>query len=359
MLARSNSDETLVTQHEYGSHNYDHNHPPERHDVDYSRHDRAGDLSDLTSLLTTGSDETLTNNVKILGQPISSYTVRELPIVSTFLQPGVLIFPSLQSLDVYTEKNLLEDETEKYRSQGLGVPLLQTSTPMLSIFKINSPLMVIYRYTHANQKSVFCKVYFRILTTNVTCYILIFRLDTGGLKTVVLMNNGIKPSVDFVYRSTKVRVTGVTGTTSTFANGLIQLYILQDPSPMLCDDMVVHNTLETINSSIKHVKVSVGEPNALYKALRFQKKATLTKLMNEGKALINTPLATFVDNGDEKIKGLNLFRNGTIKIFETANDGENNTDTLIITTILLVLREQEFRKIRGNNKPTFVNHHNN
>ena len=123
--------------------------------------------------------------------------------------------------------------------------------------------------------------------------------------------------------------------------------------------MSVQNTVETINSSIKNVKVSVNESNKLYNSLKFQKKATLTKLMNEGKTLINTPLATFVDDGDEKFKGLNLFKNGTIKIFETTNDNENNTNTLIMTSILLVLREQEFRKFRGNNKPTFVNHHNN
>ena len=87
-----------------------------------------------------------------------------------------------------------------YHSQGLGIPLLQTSTPMLSIFKINSPFMLIYKYNNSNEKSVFCKVYFRILTNNITCYILIFQLDNGELKTVVLMNNGIRPSVDLLYR---------------------------------------------------------------------------------------------------------------------------------------------------------------
>lgn len=360
-LSRTNSDETLVTQREYPSPRQNQNtRQHEYDDNNYSLYNRSGDLSDLNSLFTSGSEETVTNNVKILGYPITSYTsVRELPIVSTFLQPGVLVFSSLKSLDIYSQKNLSTEKTELYHLQGLGIPLLQTSTPMLSIFKINSPFMLIYKYNKLNEKSVFCKVYFRILTNNITCYILIFQLDSGELKTVVLMNNGIRPSVDLLYENTKIRITGVTGTTSTFANGFIQLYILQNSSPSLTDEMSVQNTVETINSSIKNVKVNVNESNKLYNSLKFQKKATLTKLMNEGKTLINTPLATFVDNGDEKFKGLNLFKNGTIKIFETSNDNENNTNTLIMTSILLVLREQEFRKFRGNNKPTFVNHHNN
>ncbi|CUM45247.1 uncharacterized protein AC631_02524 [Debaryomyces fabryi] len=360
-LSRTNSDETLVTQNQ--SNTVGQNQNPRQYEDranSYDLYSRSGEISDLSSLFTSGSEETVTNNLKILGYPITSYTtVRELPIVSTFLQPGVLIFSSLKSLDIYSQKNLSPEETKLYHSQGLGIPLLQTSTSMLSIFKINSPFLIIYKYNKANEKSVFCKVYFRILTNNVTCYILIFQLDNGELKTVVLMNNGVKPSVDVVYENTKIRITGVTGTTSTFANGFMQLYILQNSSPSLCDDMTIQNTLESINSSIKNVKVNVSDSNELYSSLKcHQRKATLTRLMNEGKALINTPLATFVDNGDEKFKGLNLFKNGTIKIFETTNDNENNNNMLIMTSILLVLREQEFRKFRGNNKPTFVSHHN-
>lgn len=358
-LTRSNSEDTLVTENEYDPHGQRYPRRPLQQDIRGTQ-DRSGDISELSSLFTAESEETVTNNVKVLGHPITSYTrVRELPIVSSFLQPGVLIFSSLRSMEVYSQKNLTADETERYHAQGLGVPLLQTSTPMLNIFKINAPFMLIHRFNQANEKTLFCKVYFRILTNNVTCYILIFLLENDELRTVVLMNNGIKPSVDLILENTKLRATGVTGTTSTFANGFIQLYILQDSAPTLCDDMHIRNTIQTINSSIKNVKVSVGESNELYRCLRFQKKTSLNKLMNKGKSLTNTPLATFVDDGDEKVKGANLFRNGTIKLFETTNEYDNNTNTLMITSILLMLREQETRKSRGSNKPTFVNHHNN
>lgn len=336
-LVRVPSDETLVSQYE-----------------------QSVDMSDLNSLVTNTSEETMSHNTRIFNEHISSYScVREFPIVSTFMHPGVLLFSSSKSLEAYSQKNLSAEQVEANHSQGLGIPILQTSTPVLNIFKKNSPFLIIYKFNSKHERVLFCKVYFKILANNITCYVMVFQLDDDSLKTVVLLNNGVKPSVDFTYESTKVRATGVTGTTSTFANGLIKLFIMKDTASMLCDDILIDNALEDINSPIKNFKMKMNKSSELYSSLVQQNRSTVGRIMGSAEPQVNIPFATFVDNGDEKIKGINIVKNGTIKLFDTNNDTDVNNKTLMISSILLVLREQEFTKNKGNSKPTFVHHNTN
>lgn len=311
--------------------------------------------SDLASVLSAGSDQTLVNNVKIFGSPVGSYRViREFPIVSPLLQLDVLVFPSNKSLEVYARKDMSDEERNALNEEGLGVPLLETSTSVLSIFKKHAPYMEIYKYKTLHQKEVFCKVYFKLLDNNLTCFFLIFKLSDDSCETVILMNNGLKPSVDAIYHNSKVRVLGVTGTASTFASSNTRLFVMERSSPSLADDVDIENLPNDIAAPFKNVKVKIRETNKLYVSLKKSDRSVCNSLELVARHLVNIPFASFTDNGDHKLKGVYLKRNGTIRTFE-ALDKELNDTTLITVCILLVLREQEFRKNKGNKKPTFVN----
>ncbi|CAK7892982.1 hypothetical protein CAAN1_01S12596 [[Candida] anglica] len=323
--------------------------------------------SDLISLITNESEETVLNDdIRIFQCPISTYTKRlELPVVSNFLSPGVMVFASNESLSAY-QKEMNHKETVK--SDGgiepttLAQPILYTSTSVWSIFKKNSPFMEIHQNI-SGIRHEFCKVYFRILATNLTCYILNFKFEGSGLtKTVILLNNNsCRPSVDFIYQGSKVRITGITGATSTFGTGFIKSFILDDDTPHLAHDLDINikgGKSDPIKEEnlIKNMKISTSSGNQLANLLIGGKSnSVIFRNMMNGKNLINTPFATYLDNGDKRIMGTKLNRHGTIGCFESPESSKPiSENSLVITCIILVLREQEYRKNKGNNKPTFV-----
>ena len=371
----------------------------------------ADNAEDNRSLVTQVSDETLDANLKIFNIPASQYSIfRELPIASAIFNPGVMLFSSMASLGAYVRKNKdsfkdkdglkakdgSKDEDGSKGKNGLkgkigskgkaglkaidglkgkddskgkdgsdyqrddtpnknlGVPILLTSNPMLNLFMRNSPFLVIYKYNDKHEKSVFCKAYFRVLANNLTSNVLYFSLNDGSTKMVTLLINGISPSVDLILDSTKIRITGVTGTTSTFANGLIQLYIMKNSCPSLADGLNLHGQVDPANHSLKNIKVEVDSSNELYNSLVKQERPKLKRLVSEGENLFHLPFASFVDTGDRKLKGLSVCQNGVLRLFSTNDNPTVCDDTLILCCIILVLREQEFRKNKGNKKPALV-----
>lgn len=326
--------------------------PPAYEDID------ARTSSDLNSLITNDSDETIYNSTKIFNTPISSFTKRrEFPVVSHFMYPGAMVFKSLEDLQQY--KSQLNDTAGSSSSTPVH-PILHTSVPVLGLFKKNSPFMVIYKYDSVTGTKVeYCKVYFKILDNKLTCYILVFAKGMVSFENhfspvILLNNNSCKPSVDFEFQNTKVRITGVSGATSTFGKGLLKTLIMERSSPNLSDGLEVNFNNQNI---IKTIKVNVSKENRLAQSLISNKfnHLTFSSLMNKGRQLVNVPFATYIDNGDKRI-GSMLVRHCTINCLDV---GENNGDeisenTMILTCINLVLREQEYRKNKGNNKPTFV-----
>lgn len=305
------------------------------------------DVSELISHFSRNSESTLTDNLEIFNESIGNYNVlRELPVVSSFLQQGVYVFSSMKSAEIYSNKNLSSEELDLYHSQGLGVPLLQTTSSMLSIFNPTSPFMTINRYKNATEKYEVCKVYFKIVSNHVSCYTLILNLQ-GGPKAVILLNNGIHPSTDFVWENTKCRVVGVTGAVSTFGNCLIKVYAMNEKSKLLSDDLEVK-----LKSTLKRMKIKMSDTNELCEAIRKGDKSKVKALVDQSKPLINIPVGTFIDNGSVKLLG-KIVKHGTMKIFDSSST-DMSENSMVLACILLTLREQEYRKNKGNNKPTFI-----
>lgn len=309
------------------------------------------DVTDLSSLLTTNSDETAFDDLKVFGKSLTRYTQRrDFPIVLNFLSPGSMVFKSVESLARYQDelKNNIGHEGH------LTYPILHISVPVLGIFKKNSPFMVIHRYGDRGAKYEYCKVYFKILEQNLSCYILVFASHSHD-PIVMLNNNSCRPSVDLDLDDTKVRITGVSGATSTFGTGLIKTFLLSDTSPHLCDRLGVTFDRDNV---IKTIKIATLKDNELGRLL-VGNKSNSTRFRNLmlPQYLIDVPFAKYIDLGDKRI-GSMLVRHGSISCFDekdfSGGRDEISNTALIIVCINLVLREQELRKNKGNNKPTLV-----
>ncbi|KAK6458243.1 uncharacterized protein RJT20DRAFT_133683 [Scheffersomyces xylosifermentans] len=331
-LVRSNSDQTLSTLVESSESSLSRN----------EGNDSAtgNDVSDLASVFTSGSEETLTNHpVNLMGRSITAYSwMKQIPIVSTFLHSGVLVFKSANSFEKYQMGE--KDDT---------FPILQTVSSKLSIFKKSSPIMTILRYKSSVEKYEFCKVYFKIYSTHINYYVLKFNYgDDVPEETVILLNNNSnKPTVDFEYLNSKFRIVGVTGTSSTFGtNGLIKIFVMKEKADLLTRDVTVINP-----NDHNKTKIKIGESNSLYKVIERQEKSNINERIDSEQPLVNIPLGCFVDEGNIKLEK-NFMKNGTIKLFDY--QVEHSEESLKMICILLVLREQEYRKYKGDNKPTYV-----
>ncbi|CUM65176.1 uncharacterized protein PRCAT00002804001 [Priceomyces carsonii] len=313
---RRNSEETLVQELPENTEGYDVDTFNRAEDISQDLRSRRDDdiLSFISDTATTMMGGDLFNHLA------ESYRfIRRLSVVCSFLHPDATVLNN-------------------------GRPLLQTSTSVLSVFKKNSLFMDIHKVQADNQKTEFCKAYFRVLSNNLSCYILYLNLSEG-LKTLVIMNNGIKPSNDFIWMDTKCRVTGVTGTTSTFAHGSIKLYVMRPSSPSLVDRI----RLDERETLIKNFKIEIDGANELCDAVRRQDKPKVNQVYSEGQTSFNFPFASFQE--EKSVKVLSKYvKNGTIRIFEQFSEDISETN-LVLICILLVLREQEMNKFKGNKGP--------
>lgn len=292
-------------------------------------------LDDTSDLVLVFSGRTLSSpDHVVFGHPIGSYTrLRDLPLVSNFMHPGVSLY------------RLVEEAGKKG-----AWPLLSLQLSFLAFLKKNSPIYVIHRWSGPTEKTEFCRIFFKVLSNNFTCFVLVFTLSEGSTRSLVLLNNGIRPSVDLLWENTKLRVSGLTGATSMYGNSLFKMHVMPENAPLLVDNMdftTVAPARKKFTPSIKE-----GHTNALYSALLAQEKSLVAKLVNEGKPLVNVPVATYTESADTKVAGVRV--NGTLRIFDNSASDELSPNTLVMCCVLLVLREQEISKMRGNNKPSFV-----
>lgn len=227
-------------------------------------------------------------------------------------------------------------------------PMFTIQLNKLHFLKRNTPLLTTY-YHNGASKEEFSKVYFKILLNNLTCYVVMF---LSGAK-VVLFNDALKPHTDAYFRGTKVRFFGASGASSTFGNGLIKMFLLDKSSPTLADDCDEQKIQEA--SAIKDIDLSSIESSPFYQAVTRQDRSTVVKLLSLSSPLVGIPYASYVDNGDQKCDGKRV--TGHIRLFESVEDpidGEISATSLIIANIMMVLVEQELRKMRGYNKPLMV-----
>lgn len=282
------------------------------------------------------SEETLVAAATpIFRNRILSYTrLRELPVVKGLLKSELLLYSSVCAL------------------KNGEPPLLSTQLNKLHFIKKNAP--IITTFIHKNGlKQEYCKIYFKILQNNLTCYVLMF---SSG-QNMVVFNNALKPHCDTIYKDTKIRVYGASGASSTFGNAAMKMLLLNDSSSSLADGIDEQKLSEM--DSIKQLEVSnQPESSKLYDAVVKQRRNEVLRLLSLATNIAPIPFATFFDLGGEKIDGLKI--QGSIRLFESSlESGENvSHDSLVLCTMMLTLIEQEQLKMRGHNKPSFVNNIN-
>lgn len=296
------------------------------------------DDSDIVSLFTTTSEETKINEpITIFGLPLSTYNVlREMPIVSTFLHSGVCVFESIEAFQQYNNETQKANTAGEKRSVN---PLLQVSSSVLGMFKIKSPFITIHRYTPQGEKVEYCKVYFKVKSSQVSYYLMRFIVD-GHTHTLTLMNNNShKPSVDLVHKQTKLRISGISGTTSTFGGaGDFKMHVLRPESKILEENPSRGALNSTERSSNLH-----EHEESLFSAIEHQNRALIQKYLSVP-PLINIPIAHYIEDG--AVRQRNKFnRIGTVRVFDRGETGGD--DTLMLVCIMLVMREQESRKNKG------------
>lgn len=280
--------------------------------------DDADSSDDVVLVLTGASDDTVMPGARLFGVPLGSYRrVRELPIIANF--SSVHLYKSLNDLDT---------------------PILTASTSVMGLFRKSLPIVTI----HLPDKTEFCKVYYHIIANNLTCHV--FKFTTLN-ETLVVYNNGVKPSSDFSWKHLKLRVSGTTGTASAFGSDLIKIHILKQSAVGLADNLVVEPT--HFVPSLKGFKVALDPDNQLYTAVKKQDKSGVNRFINPASLLFDIPFASCINNTKKLLAKGDAF----IRLVEPA-DGDNlSTDSLVLCCIFLVLREQEVKKMKGS-RPTYT-----
>ncbi|KAI3404203.2 hypothetical protein KGF56_002964 [Candida oxycetoniae] len=320
--------------------------------------------SDAESLI---SQETLVQSPKcqIFGQASSDFRYyRELPLVSTYLHTGIHLYPSWSSIGVGSRTAAAATTTTASSSPPPPPPSsVTTMRPLLSrnsklfnnLFSINSPFLIIENYNQEGKRQTFCRVDFKIHSNQITYYILHF--PTLAHRDVYLLNNNsYSPSVDFELSGTHMRcVGGVSGTSTAFAsrNSTIKIYVMQSSLGLLTNNMKLHDP--------KKKTIDLSE-NKLAGLIQKQDRKGIDGEMRLAwsKRLINSPLACSVDLGDVKMKLDNedkhgsFIKRGVIKSWDYINSDQGtgivSEEISIIACILMVLREQESRKYKGDKK---------
>lgn len=306
MLPRSASEESLLTLYS---------------GTTPSEHDSASVFSEET--LSTAS-------LSVFGRRLVTYTrIREFPVVVGVIKLDIQLFRSLKSLK--------SEEPAMFTIQLNKFHFLKKNAPLLST------------YLHDSEgKSEFCKVYFKILLNNLTCYVLMFQSG----ENVVVFNDALKPHHDAIYKGTKIRLYGASAA-STFGNGLIKMFLLHGSSPLLADGVDTEKLAAATN--IREVDLSGIVDSAFYTAVSKQHRTTVLKLLSQAAPMVSIPYATYLDNGDRKMDGVRV--SGSMRLFESTEeslDGEIGPPSYVVATIMLVLVEQELRKMRGTSKPLYV-----
>lgn len=338
-MLRSLSEETLITAGP-GAQRSSGTHTPSAIPT-HLRRTTSNDSHDSNNTYTSKA-ETFVDLV--LGHSFSEFNeVRTMPIVSLIFQKGVYLFPSEQSLNLYKEQNRNVDL--EIRKKGLGIPILQITSPMLSSFKKNSPNLVIYKFkapsttcsnigpdATENPKVEFCRVYFKYLKEKIAKYTFQFMPNGSSNdpenETITMYVNSVTPYADVCFKNTRLRWVGTTSMSSTFGSGFFKLLKLGDDSPSLTDNL----------------DENFQDPTDPYLTSR-DTWASTSPL---------PPLARYSDKESSSMPKKRLLRHGDVKLIEVFHNADKNSIldvpycSLIISCMALVLRDQETRKNHGN-----------
>lgn len=252
---------------------------------------------DVMLILTGNSDDTLVDQTIVCGVAALMFNqVNTRPIVTQRLQQGTYIF----------ESDASAENGDQYIVHTKGGALFT-----LVFMLIRRPNQLV------------CKVMFRTVSVWILYYRLVFE---DGEDVYLYCNNSYNPSVDFVIKGTRLRVLGLAGGGSIAGRDLAKILVLRDGAETL-DGKVTKKNVEFIK-------------NGFYSAIENRDRLGIAKFVNDTVPLINVPLAMYMDAEGKLGK---YSKCGTIKSFTC---GDEQLEMRLLA-VLLVIREQEGRKLRG------------
>lgn len=266
------------------------------------------------------------------------------------------------------------DEMNVEYEEDSDLPLFYMFSPPLLLFRKNCPYLVISKYFNASElrqrlrqrrrksmmtpqqqvndseepsKYVFCKAYDKYLKAGIKRFILEFFPNPDKPEEsfkVVMFTHRSKPYTDALYKGTKLRFVGTSVCTSVFRSSAIQLMIMNEPNAIsLMDNMTADDKPDPANPLLKEETTMTDMSGG---AINYKLYGNSTL----------PPMAKFTDNNYDLLpKKFNKL--GFMYCYELINlqnrdevygDYHNvkqvKFDTMVITCMLLVLREQESKK---------------
>ncbi|KAI5963050.1 uncharacterized protein KGF55_002842 [Candida pseudojiufengensis] len=295
-------------------------------------------FNDLNSLIS--QDTLITPQIIIFNnRTIQDFRYfKEIPLItSNKIQSNLMLYKSNESAIEHPNLPILIKSNKLLNFLKLG------SSSFLEIFNLNSVTL---------QKQIFCKIDYKIFSNHLTYYILKFPQLQD--KVIYLINNNSNyPSIDFKINNNHFRIfINNSSTTTTSNNFKISLFLMDSRDE---ENLLTHNL--SVDSKGK-LKIN----NKLSNLIQLQKRKEIKQIIQSSKKLINLPIAQYINltKEDLKMKSANDEQNcykkhGIIKIFDYLNyDNGVSDEMLIICCILLVLREQEIKKYKGDNFPIMI-----
>lgn len=275
-------------------------------------------FSDSNDQITLSNDQiTLSNRSSdqdtLLDQPLSNISAPDQESIFTTDSGHTLHSPAVFGYNVEAYNRILQFPIQSNFNESVAFdvahqPWLVIHTKF-SFFLQNKLILVISKYENG-EKKVFCKVYFKIEANNLTTY----NMDFVGLGIkLTLINNGLKPFIDLMYKGNKIRI----NTNPLYNDDVIKLAILHNLSPSLCDNQTMKSSVARHDSASLHSFL--------------QKEKFLVTFAN-------------ITSASTKINGVKI--DGFINVLHPNTDSV--TDALVITSILLLLRHQQIKKMKGN-----------
>lgn len=278
----------------------------------------------------------------------------------------------------------------EFMNKGSGLPLFKVVVPYMSIFRRKTPYMIFRRYIeHPSQCSAeqsadedhfetydFCTVHVRTFQ-NYKRYTFTFMPENGDLFKVLAFQNNYRPFTDFRYKDTRFRVFGTSITMAYLLNynPEIKLFILDEDQPSLVDNLINKDSLGDLFTKLTKSKRVVqseelaAQPEDYPNPVPHPRNPIITESTDflsssQHRGYIPNempPFGRFADSCLYARKVLLLPKRysdaGKIDLYQDPSEIMTqdfsstfsvDTDSLVLTTVLMALRETNLRTTMRN-----------
>lgn len=268
----------------------------------------------------------------------------------------------------------------EYKLKGSGLPLFKITVPYMSSFRKKVPYMVFKRYKEVPappplllkeaeddekfEMYEYCDVHMKTFQQYKRYTLHFTPADAAEFKVVAFQNN-YRPFTDFVYKGTRFRVVGSSLVTAYLMNynPELKLIVIDDDQPALCDNLVNKKLSSSRRGNRAKLELPRPAEELVNPVPRSDNKILLEDeggFMQVGKKnyIPNNmpPFGRFLDSCVYPIEQLLLPKKysevGKMELYQ-ALEGTNHADMsstllvdvdqLVLTTVLLTLRETSLR----------------